>query len=240
VIITCGSLALDNDTHPAQLLYLLVFNPPVNTVHILPPSKNAYLYLINSVFNQTVKHKMIKIDFSIFLLCLSMAAEPTKAWNDNCFNGIKEKHTNGVRVNPENRYAQSNSDSTEQRKFWDKVIVPILKKDKAIVLNQISFPLEGDWTAMMQVNKDPKVATKEDFVKVYDQFFNSDFIKAIKKQKYSDIGISREKGTTTFTVSLLRERGQAEAGLMLEYTLNNGKYNLVAILGAGANFYDMD
>lgn len=131
-------------------------------------------------------------------------------------------------------------DSTEQRAFWNNVVIPILDKDRETVLSNMNFPVSGDWTFMMQLKKEPDVATKEDFAKVYDRFFNSDFIKSISAQTYSNIPGYKNKDTTWFTISLGRSYGEYEGGLMLEYIKINGKYKLTTVHGAGANFYDMD
>jgi len=129
---------------------------------------------------------------------------------------------------------------TDQKLFWNAVIKPILSGNKEAVLKTIWFPLEGDWTTMMQLSKTPDEATKEDFADIYSKFFNQDFVNAISAQTYTDVTGFKYNDTIVYSLILNRNYGEYEGGLLLEYLSARGHYHLRSVWGVGANFYDMN
>jgi hypothetical protein len=158
----------------------------------------------------------------------------------NCDTPMPDQDENAIGGHPHFAPGIIKIDSTDQQAFWTNVIIPILKEDKETVLLNMTFPIGGDWTEMMQLNKRPESATKDDFSYVYKKFFNQDFIKAISTQTYLDVDGYKNSDTTWFVISLNRSYGEYEGTLMLEYIKTGGKYSLTGVHGVGANFYDMN
>lgn len=84
------------------------------------------------------------------------------------------------------------SDSLKKIEFWNAVVMPILNHDKSIVLSNMDFPVYGHWTRMMEINKKPDEATREDFVRIYDHFFNHDFMDELRRSDQTTLTLGTE------------------------------------------------
>jgi hypothetical protein len=127
------------------------------------------------------------------------------------------------------------------KRFWDEIIVPILKKDKNRVISNMNFPVTGHWTQMMKIDKKPNQATKEDFLKIYDSFFNDYFLKELTKMNYRNINKYIKNDTTLYQFGINRVLGSGDnaggGSVLLIYYHSPSGFKLKSIQGAGGNFY---
>ncbi len=130
-------------------------------------------------------------------------------------------------------------DTNELKSFWTSVVLPILSRERKTVILNMDFPVNGDWTSMMQLEKKSSEATAVDFEQVYAKFFNADLLKLLSKQTYSDVEVSSYRDTIWYSLGFNRSYGEFEGGLILEYFKKGKEYKLKAVYGAGADFYDM-
>jgi hypothetical protein len=136
---------------------------------------------------------------------------------------------------------KNTNDSIEKQMFWNLVIVPILKKDKEKVLSNMDFPIRGKWTTMMSMAKNPNEASIDDFMAIYDKFFNNNFITELSKESYKNIFINTRRDTTWYIFSVNRKSGEGkdyrEGGVQLQYYKKNNSFKLKNVDAAGGDFY---
>jgi hypothetical protein len=136
--------------------------------------------------------------------------------------------------------ATAESDSLKKIVFWKAVVIPILNHDKQTVISNTDFPILGHWVQMMKLNKNPKETNRQDFEKVYDRFFNSDFLKELKKKTPNDINIfnrGSSRDTLWYSFYVQRRLGLSEGGLALIFFQNGKAFKLKDVQGVGGDFY---
>jgi hypothetical protein len=92
---------------------------------------------------------------------------------ENSVNNARSKASNKRRTGSTPNELMLMQDSTERIRFWEQAIIPMLKKDKETVLNNIEFPL---------LYGPSNCANREDFRKIYDRIFCDKFLDIIGKE----------------------------------------------------------
>jgi hypothetical protein len=122
-------------------------------------------------------------------------------------------------------------DSAEIKRFWQEAIVPILMRNKEIVLKNMDFPLIGHCAQMMEI----EVCDSTSFRKVYDKFFSDYFILLLSKKSHKDVGMFLRESKVSFGFSIQDSTGMA--AVFLIFNRNGKAFKLKEVQGAGGNFY---
>lgn len=130
------------------------------------------------------------------------------------------------------------ADTAAQISFWQTVAKPILEKDKKKVLARFDFPVAGDWTYMVGLKKEAEKATKADFLKHYNKFFNEDFIAALSAQSFTNVNVSVANDTTWCTLAVGRKHSEGESSVLLSGFRKNRDFRIKLIFASGGNFYE--
>jgi hypothetical protein len=138
-------------------------------------------------------------------------------------------------------FSSKADDSSMLNMFWTEIVVPIIQRDKNKVIGSMDFPVRGDWTLMMDLDKEAGQGTREDFVKVYDKFFNNYFVTELAKMNYNNVSRSERNDTVWYQFSINRILGEGEnageGAVALIYYYSDGKFKLKNIQGVGGDFY---
>jgi len=138
-------------------------------------------------------------------------------------------------------HAQKNYkiDTNDTKKIWKHCIIPIIENKKNKVLSTINFPLEGDWAFMMGLKKEGKDATKNEFLKNYDRFFNDSLKSMLTNLDYNAFDSYESKKGTVYRIAGSRIiNGEWEASVVLHYRKIGNEFYMIRINGIGGNFYD--
>jgi len=129
-------------------------------------------------------------------------------------------------------------DPADAKLFWTSVVTPMVTGDSQTVLKNMSFPISGDWTFMMDLKKDPSRATRHDFAKIYNAFFDANLLGPLLHQTYKNVSISKIQDTMWYAISVNRSnKDGSEAGIILYYFKQGKHYKLKKVNGVGADFY---
>lgn len=87
--------------------------------------------------------------------------------------------------------------------FWNSNIQSIINLDKAKIIEETNFPLEGSWGYVLELKTSPEQWTKEDFVNNIDKIFNEELRNNLKSKTYNDlVHYKDETGTLSFIINL--------------------------------------
>lgn len=160
--------------------------------------------------------------------------------NDSLENALVDSMDSSNQTTDSAFNPTSKPDSLDKIAFWNSVVIPTLNHDKETVLSNMDFPVSGHWTQMMKLKKKPNEATREDFGKVYDRFFNSDFLEELRKKTSNDMFVFHKdinQDTTWYSFYVGKEMGLSGGGLRLMYFKKEKKFRLKDVQGVGGNFF---
>jgi len=140
--------------------------------------------------------------------------------------------------------AEKNTEKTEKidkidkKKFWNEIVVPILKKDKKTLKKIIHFPLKGSWAQNMGFKKVETKVKASEFFANYEKLFDKNCIKKLSELKYKDVQIYIGDGYTQLIVSNGWEipyitktgrKSHVEGGIILNFKKIKNKWKLFSI-----------
>lgn len=145
---------------------------------------------------------------------------------------------NQVRAQQPNQpVEQSAEEITERKQFWISCVLPITQKDRALLEEVLRFPLDGDWSYMMGLDKPGSACSKADFFKHYDSLFDRTFTDNLQAQDYRDITHYQNDNNPperaiTVAISTERDGTTFESSVLLRYRLSNRGWKLYLIHSA--------
>jgi hypothetical protein len=87
--------------------------------------------------------------------------------------------------------------------FWNSNVQSILNFDKAKIIEETNFPLEGSWGYTIELESGPDKWTKDDFVNNIDKIFTEELRTNLKGKTYNDlVHYKDETGTLIFIINL--------------------------------------
>ena len=134
---------------------------------------------------------------------------------------------------------QKKSQTADPRQLiWTNFLQPLIDNKLDSLINYVTFPLQGDWGAMMGHKEPPEKLNKNHFIKGFDKVFTKDFIEKTKKQSYKDISSNKSKdGSTEYLFSVgfvtMVDGFKDESGIILRFKKIKGTYKLYVIQGVG-------
>lgn len=124
--------------------------------------------------------------------------------------------------------------------FWDSNIQSIIDFDKAKIIEETNFPLEGSWGYTIELETSPDQWTKDDYVNNIDKIFNEELRKNLMGKTYNDlVHYKDETGTLSFIISLNfltkdPETGESfESSTIMFFKMFDNKWKLYSIEYAG-------
>lgn len=124
--------------------------------------------------------------------------------------------------------------------FWDSNIQSIIDFDKAKIIEETNFPLEGSWGYTIELETSPDQWTKEDYVNNLDKIFNEELRNNLMSKTYNDlVHYKDETGTLSFIINLNfltkdPEIGESfESSTILFFKMFDNKWKLYSIEYAG-------
>ena len=135
-------------------------------------------------------------------------------------------------------FGQDKIDIVEVKKFWRQSVLPFIQKDTKTVDKIVHFPLGGDWGYLMELNKEQKDWTKQDFIENYGKLFTPSLIAKLKAMDYKDVDVcTDENGITELLVSVGQEQWidgfKDESAVILRFKKLKGNWKLYLIQAAG-------
>lgn len=186
--------------------------------------------------NEQVKYMAIRFLFLVILI--ASCGRALKEQNPDLKSDSVQVQSNKAKetsIDSSTVKMNLKADSLEKKAFWDAVVIPILKKDKKVVLENMNFPVLGHWTQMMEMKKEPIESTREDFARIYDRFFNAEFLNILSKQSVYEIGTDKKGDTIRYFLTIQDTSGMS--AVQLVFYKHGEKYTLKGVQGAGGNFY---
>lgn len=124
--------------------------------------------------------------------------------------------------------------------FWESNIEHIIALDKAKIIEETLFPLEGSWGYALELENAPEDWSKDDFINNLDKIFNEETRAKIGSQTYNDLVHHKdESGNLVFIVSVSflnkdEDSGQSfESSTMFFFKLVENEWKLYSIEYAG-------
>lgn len=124
-------------------------------------------------------------------------------------------------------FGQDKLDSLAIQNFKEESILPLINKDTEKLSLLIEFPLKGEWGYMMELQKDEKDWTKEDFFENYDKLFDDKVIGILKTLDYENINLYKSEILVGINLA------DDEFAIILRYRYIKGKWKLYVIQGVG-------
>jgi hypothetical protein len=172
----------------------------------------------------------------VFLICIILTSCGQNSTTDNASSQSGTFQMNSFN---DDNYKTIGADTNERTKFWNAVAVPIIKGDKVKVLSNMDFPVIVEWDKILSSENGINSATRENFQKVYDKFFNSNFISSISSQTGREFQVGQLRDTVWYTMYIGRQKGKSDwgVGLSLDYFKIDSVYKLKYVRAIAGDFY---
>ena len=114
--------------------------------------------------------------------------------------------------------------------LWSDNIQAIANLKKEKIIEQTNFPLEGDWSMMLDL---PEGGTEQEYTDNLENIFSETLRAALKNSKPEDL--KSDGGNLVYTYSETYSEDDMEFEFMTFYTFQKieGKWMLVSIFSAG-------